>query len=293
MTRREIRASALALGVLVGCGTAGADSAPADGVVMTRTETKARSTVAAAERYVGVLLPEVAVEIAPPTLVEVVDVLVAPGDIVAMGQPLATIDGRAAKEELAIAKAELRQREAIAAEIGTQVSQSKVIVARLNRLAGQGHASQEELEAARFTEQRTRSSRASALAAIAETRARIDKIVRQLDDTSLRAPFSGTVATRHRNAGAVAGPDAPILRIVGGRTLCRFGVPAPADAEFSPGARVEIRSESGDASAVAVVLRRAPEVDTAARLVFVDAVLDRDATDGWAIGTAVRVERLD
>jgi multidrug efflux pump subunit AcrA (membrane-fusion protein) len=273
--------------VLASCGTAGADPVLASGEEVTPIELDARPDVEPAETYVGVLLPEVAVDVAPPTLAEVVEVLVAPGDVVSVGQPLATLDARGVKEELAITKAELKQREAVAAEARVELAQCKVMTSRLEGLARQG------LESTRFAEQRARSSRASSVAAIAETQARIDKIVRQLADRSLRAPFSGTVATRYRNAGAVAGPDAPVLRIVGGRTMCRFGVLPPGATAFSPGDHVRLRPESGDGTALAVVVRRAPEVDPASRLVFIDAVLDEDAAGGWAMGTAVRVEEVD
>lgn len=83
--------------------------------------------------------------------------------------------------------------------------------------------------------------RNQAVAALAQARAAVTQAEQQLENTYIRAPFSGTVEERFVNAGEQVMPGTPVLRIVNTRNLkVVAGVPESYAADIRRGTPVTI-----------------------------------------------------
>jgi RND family efflux transporter MFP subunit len=237
---------------------------------------------------IGVVVPARAVDIAPPLAGELLEVLVQPGDRVIAGQVLAILDDRLIREELVIAEAELRRQRAGSAAAGLDAAQRAEAAAELDALAAQGHVPTLTRDEAAFAAKRSAATLEQADASVAESRARISRLRRQLDDSALVSPFAGVVAQRYLDGGAVTGPSSPILRLIDIETLwVRFAVEPGALAGVAVGDHVGVYLESGGQTR-AQLRHIAPQVDPVLELVVIEAALgDAGAS---TIGAPVVVE---
>jgi RND family efflux transporter MFP subunit len=258
---------------------------------MVRTEPSSRPRPAPpAPGYVAVVVPVRSVDIAPPLTGELTSVLAWAGDRVAAGEVLAVLDDGRVRDELAITEAELRRQRAALRRARLDEQQSRATATQVDALAEAGHVSVNERSEAAFAAERGAASVEQADAAVAESRARIAQMRRQLDDSSIVAPFDGVVAKRYLDEGAVTGPNLPILRLIAGQTpWVRFAVEPSEIDQIQLGERVRVRFEGGD-EMLATIRHLAPEVDPATELVFVEAALD-ESQRNIAIGTAAIVLR--
>lgn len=230
--------------------------------------------------HVAVIVPARAVDVAPTVTGELVEITVWPGDSCHAGDVLARIDDSAVHDELAVVEAELRQQRAALRHAQVDAQQSKARARELGELATAGHASTAEHADAQFEARRREANLEAAEAAVAESRARIARLRRQLEDSSIVAHFDGVVARRYLDEGAVTGPGVPIVRIIAGEVpWVRFGVEPTQFDGFELGRQVRVRLDSG-VELPARIEHIAPELDAASEMVFIDASLltegDRD-----------------
>ena len=224
--------------------------------------------------FVAVIAAIESVDVAPPFDGTLVAVHARPGDRVTSGQILAEIDPVPLREELVVAQASLRAAQASARQAAVDVRDAQREVASATRAVADGVSPRHELDQARFALERAQAARARAAATVAEAQARVERARSRLSETSVRAPFAGTVAVRLRDRGASVGPRAPVVRLLGqGGLRVRFAVPPEDARRFAPGdpVRVAIEGVQGDVSAA--VRHIAPEIDAPSRLVFVEAEL--------------------
>lgn len=224
--------------------------------------------------WVAVVLPASAVDIAPRTQGEIIAVHVQPGDPVAAGDPIATLDDRDAREALAMASAKLESVEAacVTAEVDLQEARQRLESERT--LAAAGAASPSSVEAAQFAAKRAKAEHAQAEGARTEQRALVEQRRRQLGQTSIKAPISGTVVHRLRDVGAVVGPTMPIVRLIGtGPPRVRFAVPPKDATALAPGTRLVVEIETLASPLTARVRQIAGQLDRASHLVFIEADL--------------------
>jgi RND family efflux transporter MFP subunit len=226
--------------------------------------------------YVAVVAPVEAVDVAPAFEGILTAVLARPGDRVAAGQVIAELDPRPLREELALATAALRAAKASARQARVDVRDAAREVKSEQRAVADGVSPKRQLEEATYALERARAAAARASATVSEEEARLDRAKSRLDDTSVRAPFAGTVAQRLRDRGAGTGPGAPVVRLLGqGGLRVRFAVP-PEDARaFAPGNPVMVDIEGSDGEERGTVRQVSPELDAPSRLVFIEAELDR------------------
>jgi multidrug efflux pump subunit AcrA (membrane-fusion protein) len=126
---------------------------------------------------------------------------------------------------------------------------------------------------------RARASRERARSLVAEARSRAETARARLADASLRAPFSGTVALRFKDAGSTVGPGTPIVRLVGEEGLrLRFAVPPARMGELAPGKPVEARIDTIEKPLAAMVRQVSPALDPASGMIVVEAELDEAET---------------
>ncbi len=150
------------------------------------------------------------------------------GDRVRRGQLLAQLTDRELKNALATARATL-------AELQARRAQSERDHARAEKLAAAKAATSEELE-------QTAAAASALLAAEEAASARLKEAQRRLDETSLEAPFDGTVTDVHFEPGEYARAGTPVITLSGdGEIELEVEVPESVIAHIKNGDEVDLR----------------------------------------------------
>ena len=227
------------------------DQAPKPVTVM---EARA-ATFRASRSYVGTIEPWIEAKIGPQMISAYVDtVLVRPGAAVKKGDVVATLDCRnasATSRSVAMqARAVAARQEAISHE-----------AARFNGLLDGGFVSPNEAE------QKAAQS-AAEQAQLLATQAQLLGTSLQVDDCTLRAPFSGEVATRSSDPGSFVRPGVAIASIVDRSTVRIVADAAEIDFPIiAPGSAVRVHVFATNRDLSASISRRAPAADPATRTV--------------------------
>lgn len=178
-----------------------------------------------------------------PTGGRIVEMMVDAGDRVTSGQALARVDttGLDAQHQAALSGIRAAESQAQAADQGAQAAQSQVDSAqaafdqaerdfnRMKTLHEEGVATQSEFERAQLgyetakngLQAATQGAAASALqaqaahAGVQASRDSSQQLVKMLEDSTLRAPFSGSISSRDAEIGNVVGPGSPIFGLIG------------------------------------------------------------------------------
>ena len=249
-------------------------------------------TVAAGTTFVGVVLPEQAIDVAAPQAGQVKAVHVALGEVVEAGQTLVSLSVEQANLELNRAVAEREAARAALQHARIEHAHDVEESQRSEQLAHEGLATAAQLAEARFKLSSARALTAEAEARLAERSARAQQLAALRDQASVAASFRGRVAARYVQAGSLVAAGAPLLRLISDdAVLLRFAI----GEELTPlplGSQVEIiPDELPGAPLRAKVVRVSPEIDGASRMRALEAVpLDpnRVVTLGL-LGAMVRV----
>jgi RND family efflux transporter MFP subunit len=252
-----------------------------------------RSAAAEPEpEYVGVVVADKAAQVTAQRDGRLAEVRVRVGDHVQKGQSLAALDVRTLRLDLDAARAAAESAKAEAERSHLDLSELREKAARAGKLKEREAVSQEEAAGARYQERQAeaRWQRAKADAAGAEARARQVEVA--LTDAEIRAPFDGVVSARYVDPGASVTTVTPIVRLIAAdKVWVRFALPEERARALAAGAKVSVRLDTLGATFDGTVENVAPEVDTAARLVFAEARLD--LPEAWQKkvppGAAVRV----
>jgi RND family efflux transporter MFP subunit len=243
---KQLLAAALLAVVLVGCGKKqnAADTAQ-DPVVLTTGDlaTVARADVETGVPVQGTLKPLADVDLIAPVIDVVEQMLVKEGQAVQRGQVLARM--RTTSIAPAAASAEAARRVAAAD------------LQRMQNLLKEGAVAERDVESA---EAQLKATEAAAAAAR-----------KRLDESTVRAPFTGVVAQRFLQAGDRAGDGARLFRIVNTDEL-EFTASVTTDAldRLKPGAPVALTVSGSDGRQVAGRISRVnATVDEATRQVKV------------------------
>ena len=180
------------------------------------------------------------------------------GDRVQSGQVVAVLDGDDVSARIRTAEA--------------QFTLAEQTHGRVDRLARQGAASQQELDAATAALETARGG-------LAEARA-------QAGYVEVTAPFSGVVTERMADVGDLAVPGRPILRMQSDGAL-RVVADLPADARSIVRLGDSLRIEAGDGRYPATVTRVVPVLDPGSRRFRIEAALGERG--GLQAGTVVSV----
>lgn len=137
---------------------------------------------------------------------KVVDVLVEEGMEVREGQVLATLDDSIVRKELALAEARLGAQRRSLAETEVRLREARLNQGRMKRLLEQGVSTQAQLD--------TADAEADSLAARLEVGREEIKVAERevalrrqdLDDTVIRAPFSGVAISKDAQPGEMISP---------------------------------------------------------------------------------------
>ena len=205
--------------------------------------------------YVGSVDPWVEANVGPQYISAYVEtVTVRPGDAVARGQVLATLD---CSNPSVASRAVAMQVQALGARQLATADQA----ARERSMLQGGFIAPNEVE-------QTTARGAAEQAQVLESRARLVGTSLEVRDCVLKAPFGGEIATRTMDPGAFARPGTAIVSIVDRNTV-RVTVDAPEkDFDIVPvSTPVRIRMLATGAEVDATVSRRSPRADARTRTV--------------------------
>lgn len=249
--------------------------------------------VAAPREYVGVVIPSEAADITARGEGRVEDMKVRLGDTVAPNQVLARLDERALRDLVAVAQATLQAVRADEDKARFELAEAQDRKRRWEETARASDlvVSTDEMARVSYAEKYANQRLKVAQAATAEKQAVVSDLERKRSEMVVRAPFGGRVAARYVDPGATVSAGSRIVRLVSSEGLwVRFAVPEEESGSVKLGMHIETHSENGGAL-YGVIEKIAPEVDAAARMIFVEARLSV-STEEVASSLAGRVVRV-
>ncbi len=271
-----------------------------------------RGDLAVVQKLPGEIVGEAAA-LSPRVGGRLESVAVRPGDAVRRGDVVATIDAAELerdrdeqREQIRVLEADLRSDEARLDEAASQLERARALFAD-NLISAQ------EMDRVRAQSTTAEANLASGRAQVEQARARLARLDEQLSETSLRAPFTGSVAVRYLDPGAVVQVGTPVVRLVQDRPLLvQFRVPERLLGQVAPGASFTLTTQAtGARSFAGHIARIAGEVSRSDRTALAEGDLDTDEAalhpgmyadvevvvdrfaDAVLIPAAAIVERLD
>ncbi|WP_245814560.1 efflux RND transporter periplasmic adaptor subunit [Cystobacter ferrugineus] len=246
----------------------------------------------AEESFLGVIIPHdsVAVSFRFDSRLERLEVEM--GEAVHEGQVLARLDTRSLRQSLAAAQAMLQgshaeEQAATFALSEAREKKGRYITPRSLEL---GVYSQEELARVRYEESTATARLQAARAQTLQRQAEVTGLRQNLDDATLVAPFDGVVAATLASPGARLAAGQPVLKLLGiGGWKVRFAITEAAARDLQPGDPVEVNVLQNDLPLTGTVESIAPEVDSAARLVFATATFLQPPPPEVSSGAVVHV----
>lgn len=177
-------------------------------------------------RVTGQLIGKNDAVIAADATGKVIEAPVERGSIVKAGDPLVKLDERQAKLGLAEAEAAL------------ELAKARLLLAKNERERNAPLAEKRAIADADF--QKLVTDTTAREAEVASSIARRDMMKKTLDDSIIRAPFSGVVAERLVEPGEYVRPDSPVARVVDLATLrLVLNVPETEVGKLEVGQKVE------------------------------------------------------
>ncbi len=137
---------------------------------------------------------------------KVLEVHVEEGMAVRAGQVLARLDDRTARASLALAEAELDAARRVVTESEVRLAEAERTLARRAQLLAEGLAGQAEVDAARAEVDSYRARIAAAREQVRVAERAVDLRRTELDDTVIRAPFSGIAISKDAQPGEMVSP---------------------------------------------------------------------------------------
>ncbi len=184
----------------------------------------------------------------------VLEVAVEEAQAVAKGALLARIETRTLEDARQSAASAVRSAE-------NQLAVARRETERTERLVEAGALAARELDVARNTV-------SAAEAAVADARSRLAGAERSLGDTTIRAPFSGIVASRNVHTGDIVVPGAEMFRIIDPSSMrLEASVPSEDLSILRVGANVDFTVRGYDRSFTGRIERIAPQADPTTRQV--------------------------
>lgn len=247
----------------------------------------------------GVVVSSQQVEVAAEGEGRIEAILAAVGDEVAAGQVLARLDTSLLRHQLAGEKAALAKVEAEERRWQAVVEDARARAERRREL--KDLLSAEEIARADLAQEEAEAQRAGAEADAGRIRASIARLETEIRRAEIRAPFSGRLAARYLDVGAVALVGTPFFRLIsGGERQIRFAAEPEDAAPLAVGEALSFTVKADGGLFAGRLARKAPEIDAAAQMVFFEASLEADPGEGRlpvgtpllvAAGSGVRCEK--
>jgi RND family efflux transporter MFP subunit len=137
---------------------------------------------------------------------QILDVLFEEGQKVEVGQPLAHVDPDNLQTSLDLSKAQYEDARAALGETQAQLAQAESEFGRVSALASNRIASGSDLDKARADAESLRAHLARQRVEITVAEKQVAAWQQQVDDTTIRAPFSGVIVTKDAQPGEIISP---------------------------------------------------------------------------------------
>lgn len=250
----------LAAALLAGCAQDSGTTAPALTTIKAELITVAPEQIDETYTTTGTLVADDRVEIASRLMGYIREIKVREGNTVQQGQLLLTIDpteieAQRAEAEARVSQARARSEEARADyERYKTLYEQKLVAANLYTKAElENQVAQEELRAALAT---------------------LDRVKVQMQYAEIRSPVAGVVVERHRRAGDIASPGAPLLTIENpSNIVLETYIREDQLRHVQPGDEVEVSVDAVDLRTVGVITQVVPSGDPATHSYLVKATL--------------------
>ncbi|KFA90518.1 hemolysin D [Archangium violaceum Cb vi76] len=252
----------------------------------------AASRTALEEPFLGVIIAHETVNVSTRFDSRLEKLEVEVGQRVHAGQVLARLDTRSLRQDLAAAEASLQgsRAEEQAARLALSEARAKKARYFTPRSLELGVYSQEELDKVRYEESTANARLRAARSQTLQRSAEATELRQNLDDATLVAPFDGVVAAKLSSPGARLAAGQPVLKLLGtGGWKVRFAVPEDAARRLQTGGPVEVKTVQRGLALDGTVESVAPEVDSAARLVFATATFNQPPPPEVSTGMVVHV----
>lgn len=164
--------------------------------------------------FTGELVARTAVALSPDVSGRLLELAVDEGDAVSAGSVIGRVDDETARDRRAEARARLESARARVALAEAEVTGRANEIARREPLAARDAFPAAELDALRDALRVDEQALTVARAQEAEAEAELAALRTELDRSTLVAPFDGLVVTRHVSAGAMVGPQTPVVTLV-------------------------------------------------------------------------------
>jgi RND family efflux transporter MFP subunit len=167
----------------------------------------------------GVIQPASDSEVACIEMGIVRHVFVKPGDHVIQGQPLIALDSEGIQAQIRVKKTEAESTGKIE-QARAELSLQQIKFDKLSKLLVEGKASASELDRAKVDLLIAKGRLQTEEEAIRVLKLDLDRFVRQLEERTILAPFSGIVTEVFKEIGEVVTTNAPsVLRMIDVNTL--------------------------------------------------------------------------
>jgi membrane fusion protein, multidrug efflux system len=222
--------------------------------------------------FVGVLVASRVLDVVPRVEGRLETMKVRLGEHVTEGQLLAVLELQPFQLELAAREATVHASAAEENRAALLLEQSRQRAERERRILE--YSAAESLETAETQVALSQADLASARARAAEARVRQEQAARDLEQSRLKALFSGVVTELYMQPGAMVSRSTPVLRLVSEELRLRFAVPEAASRALKLGSRVKVRLESQGITLTGTVDHISPEIDPLSRHQKMEARLD-------------------
>jgi len=246
---------AMVAGIVVLHGRASAERPPEPNppLVVDTRRVDLRDAYSVKERFVGLLEPARQTRLSFERAGLVTEVLFDEGDRVSDGDVVARLDASKLRSERRGLEARLHELEA-------QFDLASVTLSRQSALKTKGWQSEQKYDEARF-------KAAELSSAIRRLKASIESIDIDITKSELKAPYSGTVATRSIDEGSVVSAGTPVIDVVeAGVRRVRVGVSVGASDSIEADQRY--RLVSGERAFDGRLISKRPDLQTGTRTVI-------------------------
>jgi len=246
------------------------------------------------ETYLGIIFTRESVDLAPKAQGILEDVSVQIGQPVKEGTVVAVLESESIHQQIIVAEASLRA--AVAEQQKSKALLAEASERRMRREHKEQFFSKEEIDDAILAEKIAIAQLEVTKARVVREEAQITLLKKQLDDSVVKAPFAGKIATRYRDAGSIVGPGIPILRLISTDELwVRFAVPERQASQLKVGSKIRILLENTDKKAYGFIKNISPEVDSSSGLIVMEASLNIHKSElaSCKSGTIVVVKAIE
>lgn len=198
------------------------------------------------------------------------------GGQVKAGEVVAVVDDTDLQNQYQEAEAQVEISQADGLRVVAQLREARQELQRHEELFNEKLISLQQIESARVTVAGLEAQLQSVEAQQKRAEARVRLLLQQIEETQIRAPYTGVVGERYLDPGGFLQPGTPILRLIqGGPLRVRFWVPESELSFVRPGVVFQISTHSTAGKVFeGRVSRLSGEVNRGNRTVAVEGVVE-------------------